>query len=83
MEIVPLNKIVGQPTLNSVHHLAEQLATTKWSGKHGFPPLVLSEAKMRLTDGDNNFNCKQLANPELLNQKIEDNTKGSEILQLQ
>ena len=33
MEAVPLNNIMGQPTLNYVHHLSEQLATTKWSGK--------------------------------------------------
>ena len=53
MEAVPLHAIFGKPTLHSVQHLFEQLATftshfatTKWGGKHGFLPIGLSEAKM-------------------------------------
>ena len=53
MEAFPLDSIVRKPTLKSVKHLAEQLTTfsiyfttTKWGMKHGFLPLVLSEAKM-------------------------------------
>ena len=58
MEAVQLNAIVGQPTLKSVRHYVEQLATfaihfvtTKWGDKHGFLSLVLSEAKMQLATG--------------------------------
>ena len=90
MEAVPLDNIFGQPTLHSVRHLVEQittfashLATTKWGGKHGFLPLVLSEAKMRPADGNSNLECKHIKKPELLNQIIEDITKGREILQFQ
>ena len=90
MEEIPLDAIVGQPTLNSVQNLVEQLSTfaihfitTKWGDKHGFLPPILREVKMRLPAGDNNINCEQLAKPKLLNPRIEDGTKGSELLQLQ
>ena len=90
MEDVPLNSIVEQPTLNSVQHLANQLAifaihfaTTKWGGKHGILPLVSIKTKMCLAAGDNNINCKRLSKPEFFNPIIKDNTKGREILQLQ
>ena len=90
MESVPLNKIVGQTTLNSLRHLVDQLATfgshfatTKWVDKHGFLRLFLNEDKMCLAARYNNLNCEQLAKLEILNPKIEDNIKGHEILQLQ
>ena len=58
MEVVLINAIVGQPSLNFVRHLVEQLttfashfATTKWGGKHRFHPLVLNKAKIILTAG--------------------------------
>ena len=61
MGAVPLNAIVGKPTLNSVRHLFKRLATfaihfviTKWGGKHGFLPIFLSKAKMRLVTEENN-----------------------------
>ena len=45
MEAIPLDAIVGLPILHSVRQLVKQLttfashfATTKWGGKHGFPP---------------------------------------------
>ena len=77
IEAVPINSIVKQPTLNSMRHLINQIATfashgatTKWGGKHGFLPLVLSEEKIRLDSGINNLYCKRLENPELLNTRI-------------
>ena len=58
MEAVPLDAIVGHPTLKPVRHLADQLvafmsyfATTKWGNNHVFLPLVLTETKMRLAAG--------------------------------
>ena len=90
MEAFPLDVIVGQPPLNSVRYLLEHLttferhfATKKWGGKHGFLPLVLREAKIRISARDKNLNFNQLAKPELLDPKIEDYTKGRDILQLQ
>ena len=63
MEAVPLNKILGQHNLNSIRHLvkylttfASHLATTKWGGKHGFLPLVLTKTKIRLAAGNQNLN---------------------------
>ena len=79
MEAIPLDTIVGKPTLQSVRHLVEQLATfashfatTKWGGKHRFLPLVLSEFKMRLAAGNRNLDCERLKKPELLKPRIKD-----------
>ena len=90
MEAIPLDAIVGLPILHSVRQLVKQLATfashlatTKWGGKHGFPLLVLSKAKMRPASGKNNLDCEQLNKPELINPRIEDITQGRELLQLQ
>ena len=90
MEAVLLNKIVGQPNLNSVRQLVEQIvafvshfATIKWGYKHGLLPLLLREAKMRLAAGCNTLNCERLSNPKLLKPNIKDDTKGREILQIQ
>ena len=62
MEAAPLDAILGQPTLHSVQHLFDQLATfarhfatTKWGGKHRFLLLVLSEANMRPATGNINL----------------------------
>ena len=89
-ESILLNTTVGQPTLNSVQHLVEQLAnfashfaTTKYCGKHGFLLLVLSEAKMQLATGDNNLDCERLNKTELLKPRIADSNKGRQLLQLQ
>ena len=77
MEAVPINEIVGQPTINSVRHLVKQLAdfsihfaTTIWGGKQGFLPLVLTETKMSLSDIKQNLDCKRIEKSELLNPKI-------------
>ena len=90
MEAVPLDAIVLQPILNSVRHLVEQFAnfashleTTKWGDKHGFFPLVLSKARMRLAAGENNIDFERLVKPDLLNPRIKDDTKRCELLQLQ
>ena len=79
MEAVPLDAIMGQPNLNSVRHLINQLAdfaihldTTKWGGKHGLLPLVLTKTKMRLTAGNQDLDCGRIKRPEILKPKIED-----------
>ena len=90
MEAVPLDAIVGQPTLHSMQHLIEHLAkyashlaTTRLGGKYGSPPLVLSKAHMRPAAGKNNLDCEQLKKTELTNPRIDDRTQGRELLQLQ
>ena len=74
MEEVPLDAIVGQPTLNPVRYLVNQLmaftihlATTEWSGKHGFLPLLLTDTKMRLAAGIQDLECRRIKWHELLN----------------
>ena len=90
MEAVPIDAIMGHHNLNSIRHLVDQLssfvsnlATTKWGGKHGFLPLVLTDTKMRLADGIQDPKCRRIKRPELLNPKIEDDTKGHELVQIQ
>ena len=90
MEAVPLNAIVGHPTLNSVRHLVNQLATfashfatTKWGSKHGFLPLVLTETKMSLDPGVQNLEYGRIKWPKILNPKIEDNNKRRKLLHIQ
>ena len=90
MEAVLLNAIVGQPTLKSLQHLVHQLAafashfaTTEWGGKHGFLPLVLTKTKMRLAARIQDLKCGHIKWPELLSPRIEDDTKGCELLQVQ
>ena len=90
MEAVLLNAIVGHPTLNFVWHLVEDLtaftshfATTKWRGKHNLLLLVPVKTKIRFAAGNQNLDCKRIKNTELLNPKIEEDTKGSELLRFQ
>ena len=90
MESVLLDAIVGQTNLNSVRHLVDQIAasashfaTTKWGGKHGFLPLVLTKTKIRIDAGIQDLKCGRIKRLDLLNPKIEDGTKGRELLQLQ
>ena len=85
-----IHAIVGQPTLTSLQLVVKKIAifaihlvTTKWGGKHGFLPLVLSEAKMQLDARDNNLDWERHAKPKFLNPIIEDDTKGRNLIQLQ
>jgi len=55
---MPLDKIVGQPTTATANHLKEQIAkiaaaikTTKWGGRHGHLPLVLSDTEWQTASG--------------------------------
>ena len=90
MEASPLDAVLGQPTLNSIRNLVDQLAAfashfaaTGWEGKHGFLPLVLTETKTFLADWNQDLDCGRIKNPELLNPKIWYDTKGWQLLQLQ
>ena len=51
--------------------------------KHGLILLVITKTKMRLAAGNHNLDCKRLENTELLNPKIEENTKGRDLLHFQ
>ena len=52
-------------------------------GQARFLLLVLTKTKVRLADGNQNFDCERIKNTELLNPKIEEDTKGSELLRFQ
>ena len=89
-EEVPINTIVGHPTLNFVRQLVNQLAaftchfaTTKSGGNHGFLLLVIIETKKRLFDWIQDLEYGRIKWPKILNTKIEDNTKGRKLLQIQ
>ena len=90
MEAIPIDTIMGQPTLNSIRHLVNQLAsfashlaTTKWGGKNGFLLLVLTETKICLAAGIQDIEYGRIKRPKLLNLKIEYDTKGRGLLQIQ
>ena len=51
---LPLDKIIGQPTIKTWNHLREQssriaaqVKTTEWGGKHGHLALVLHDDEYR------------------------------------
>ena len=86
---VPINPIVVQPTLCTVHTLVEQLTafashfnTTTWGGRHGYLPLVLNQKIMRFVTTDNSLNCVRLKKPALAHPNIANNTKGRDLVQL-
>ena len=90
MEAVPLDAIVVHPAFNSFQHLVDQIAafasrltTTELGGKHRFLPLGLTKTKMRLAAGNQDLDCGRIKMPDILNPKIEEDTKGRKILQLQ
>ena len=87
MAAVPLDTIVGQPTLPAVRKLVEQLSafaahfhTTEWGGRHGHLALVLNQQKMRVATGDANLNYDRLLKPALVNPTITDATKGRDLI---
>ena len=77
MAAVPLNAIVGQPTLPAVRKLVEQLSafalhfhTTAWGGRHGHLVLVLDAPKMRIVMSKANLNCACFSKPDLVHPQI-------------
>ena len=44
---------------------------------------MLTETKMCLAAGDQNLDCRRIKNTDFLNPKLEDDTKGRKLLQLQ
>ena len=68
MAAVPLDAIVGQPTLPAVQTLVEQLSafashfhTKAWGGHHGHLALVLDASKMRVVTSNTTLDCAWLA----------------------
>ena len=77
MAAVPINAIVGQPTLPAVQKIVYQLSafashfhTTSWGGHHGYLTLVLSKPKMRIVTTDAILNYARLAQPALVHPDI-------------
>ena len=90
MTAVPLNAIVGQPTLPAVRKLVEQLSTysshfhtNAWGGRHGHLALVLDQAKMRVVTTTAALDCSRLDKPELVHPAIDKKTKGRDLLEFQ
>ena len=90
MTAVPLNAIVGQPTLPAVQKLIKQLSacashfhTNAWGGRHGHLALVLDAAKMRVVTDNSALDCSRLTKPELVHPDITKDTKGRDLLKFQ
>ena len=90
MTAVPLHAIVGQPTLQAVQKLVEQLSaysshfhTNVWDGRHGHLSLVLDQAKMRVVTNTAALDCSRLTKPELVHPGITRDTKGRDLLEYQ
>ena len=86
---VPLDAIVGQPTLPAFRKLVEQLCafashfhTSAWGGRHGHLALalVLDAAKMRVVTNNAALDFSCLKKPELVHPSIDGNTKGRDLL---
>ena len=89
-EANPLDRLIGQPNFGSVHQMVDQLAaivssfpTTQWGGNHGYLPLVLGQAKMRLVTKDNNITCTKITKPDKTSSKITKDSNAKEIITYQ
>ena len=69
--------------VNQIAAFTSHFATTKWGGNHSFLTPMLIEIKMRLITRIQDLECGRIKQPELLNPKIEDDTKGRELFQIQ
>ena len=90
MVAVPIELIVGQPTLPAVRTVVKQIAafvehfnTTRWASCYGYLPLFLNHQKMRLVATNDSLSCAWLQKPALVHPKIANVTKGRDLVQLQ
>ena len=90
MTAVPLDAIVGQPTLPAVRKLVEKRSafalhfhTTAWGERHGHLALVLDAPKMRVVTDNASLDCTRLTQPNLVHLNIKQDTKGRKFLQFQ
>ena len=84
-----LTKMVGQPTSGSIKILTTELenvtstfSTTQWGDTYGCFPLILAQDEMRYVAHDEHFHSGPMANLNLVNSKITDQTTSCELVLL-
>jgi hypothetical protein len=85
-----LNTIVGQPTIESMDQMTEQMAqmvvpvkTTAWGGLHGSLALVLDDVNYATVTCQAVKSTDRLVHPPAVNPAIKDNTPQCKLLRLQ
>ena len=86
---LPLDKLIGQPTIKSWNHLREQCSriaaqvrTTEWGGKHGHLALVLHDDEYRTVTKEPMASTTKQPRPANVNPAIGNGTQNSQRLQL-
>jgi hypothetical protein len=87
MEETTIDRIVGQPTTETVDNLEIQCAemcasveTTEWGGEHGHLAMAIDEDDYRTLSGDATFHYRKLANPGNVDPTIDEDTTEFETL---
>ena len=86
---LPIDKMVGQPTMKSWQHLREQLCkvtaqckSTNWGGRHGHLACVLNDREYQNVTGDNTLVTDLQPKPAQVHPMIDNNTTALERAQL-
>ncbi len=86
---LPLDRIVGQPTMKTWQHLREQackiaaqVKTTNWGGRHGHLALVLNDLEYQSATGDNALVTTRQVKPSQVHPLIDNATTTLERAQL-
>ena len=87
MEETTIDRIVGQPTTETVDNMEIQCAemcasveTTEWGGKHRHLAMAIDESDYGPLSGDANFHYRPLRNPGNVDPTIDENTSEFETL---
>ena len=87
---LPLDKLVGHPTMKTWHHLrvqlcqmAAQVRTTNWGGRHGHLALVLNNAEYQTATNNGALITDRQAQPAQVHPLIDNNTTPLERAQLE
>ena len=86
---LPLDKVIGQPTMKTWQHAREQICkivaqvkSTHWGGRHGHLPLVLTDGEFQTITGDPTSTTDRQNKPPLVHPLIDNNTTTLERAQL-
>jgi hypothetical protein len=81
LKIFHVDRIMGEPTINSYDILLEQLAvgsalitTTQWGGKFGHIPLILGDARFKIITNDNTAITEEIVAWNEVDPSIDGNT---------
>jgi hypothetical protein len=90
MEETTIDRIVGQPTTETVDNLEIQCAemcasveTTEWGGEHGHLAMAIDETDYRPLSNIANFHYIKLTNPGNVHPNIDEDTTEFETLTIQ